>query len=316
MISKQLGTAGLVLLGAVCLAGCGNYSNEDLDFELALPQQSDIAVKMQLSVTRADSAEYYLATRSAITTFNSMVVDLTGLIEVVRGYSPTSRNGNERIWGPFPSDKDPAWEVQVVMQRSTVSPTLLRMDYWVQVRLVGQGDSAWVSFLTGNYESQGSARTGTGQIHLWANDVRTVGYPIDDDPGLVNLDHLDVTYDNAGYPITVSMTIINLPTATTKSGTYTYAQNEDGSGRMTFDWQGLTDTGVPITANMTSQWLGSGAGRADLTANLTPNLLTPTNLLLGTDCWGLDTVATYSYRVRDSVTGLPSTSGSMSNCVF
>jgi hypothetical protein len=289
--------AAWVLLGAICLTGCGNYSNEDLDFQLALPEQSDIAVKMQLSVTRADSAEYYLATRSAITTFNSMVVNLTGLIDVVRGYTPTSRHGAERIWGPFPSDKYPAWEIRVVMQRSAVSPTLLHMDYRVQVRPVGQGDSAWVNFLTGKYDSQGSARTGSGEIHLWANDVRTAGYPVDDDPGLVNLDHLDVTYNNASYPITVTMKIVNLPTATPLSGTYTYAQNQDGSGRMTFDWQGVTDTGVPITANMTSQWLGSGAGRADLTVDLTPNragVLT----LLGTDCWGVDTVAAYWFRLQ------------------
>jgi hypothetical protein len=315
MISERLDMAVWVLLGAICLTGCGNYSNEDLDFQLALPEQSDIAVKMQLSVTRYNSAEYYLATRSAITTFNNMVVDLTGLIEVVRGYTPTSRNGNERIWGPFPSDKYPNWEIRVRMQRSTVSSTLLHMEYQVEVRMVGQ-DGAWVPFLTGSYTSQGSARTGTGEIHLLASDARNALYPVNDDPGLVNLDHLDVTYDNSGFPITVEMKIVNLPSSPTQSGAYTYAQNEDGSGRMTFDWQGVTDTGVPITANMTSQWLGSGAGRADLTANLTPNLPTPPILLLGTDCWGLDTVASYSYRLRDSVTNLPSTTGSIDTCLF
>jgi hypothetical protein len=315
MISKRLGTAAFILFGAISLGGCGNYSNDDLDFELALPQQSDIAVKMQLSVSRADSAEFYLATRSAITTFNEMVGDLTGLIEVVRGYAPTSRNGAERIWGPFPSDKYPTWETRVRMQRSTGSPTLLHMDYWVEVHPIGQGNWAWVAFLTGKYDSQGSARTGSGEIHLLVNAVRSAGYLANDDPGLVNLDHVDVNYDNAGFPITVIMAIVNLPAAPTQSGTYTYAQNQDGSGRMTFDWQGPTDTGVQITANMTSQWLGSGAGRADLTADLTPNL--PNQALpLGTDCWSVDTVATYSYRVWDSVTNSPSTTGSVATCLF
>ena len=302
------------MLGLICTGACGNYSNDDLDFQLALPQQGDIAVKMQLSVTRADSAEYYLATRSAITTFNKMVADLIGLIEVVRATTPTSRNGNERIWGPFPSEKYSTWEIRVRMQRSTVSPTLLHMDYWVELRPVGQGD--WVPFLTGNYDSQGSARTGSGQIHLLANTVRGAGYPVNDDPGLVNLDHLDVTYDNAAYPITVKMSVVNLQAASTQSGTYTYAQNQDGSGKMTFDWQGVTpDTGVPITANMTSQWLGSGAGRADLTADLTPNLPNQSTPL-GTDCWGVDTVATYSYRLSDSGTGQPSTFNSVDSCLF
>ena len=316
MISRRFDITAWVLLGAISLAGCGNYSNEDLDFQLALPEQSDIAVKMQLSVTRVDSADYYLATRNAIATFNKMVADLVGLIEVVRGYVPTSRNGNERTWGPFPSKdttgKDTNWEIQVRMQRSPVSATLLHMDYWVEVRPVGQGN--WVSFLTGKYDSHGSARTGSGEIHLLANQVRLPGYPVDDDPGLVNLDHLDVTYDNSGFPITVEMTIVNLtttPTQTTQSGTYTYAQNQDGTGRMTFDWQGVTDTGIPITANMTSQWVGSGAGRADLTANITPGLPNPTTVPLGTDCWGVDTVATYSYRAQGNVTYL-----SPDSCLF
>ena len=300
----------LALLGAICAGACGNYSNEDLDFELALPDQSDIAAKMQTPVPRADSAEYYLATRSAVTTFNTMVVDLTGLIEVVRGTTPTSRNGNQRTWGPFADDKHLGWEIRVVMQRSSVSPSLLHMDYWVQVRMVGQDDSAWVSFLTGKYDSQGSARTGSGEIHLLVNDARAALYPVDDDPGLRDLDHLDVTYDNAAYPISVVMNIVNLTTATTQAGHYEYHQNQDGSGTMTFYWQGTTDTGVPITATMQSQWLGSGAGRADLTADVTPNLPNQSTTL-GTDCWDADTVATYSYRRQgDTMTG------SLDTCLF
>ncbi|HEY5281593.1 MAG TPA: hypothetical protein VIM14_02285, partial [Polyangia bacterium] len=105
-------------------------------------------------------------------------------------------------------------------------------------------------------------------------------------------------YSNASYPITVTMTIQNLPSAKAQSGFYAYSQNQDGSGTMEFDWQGVTDTGVQITATMTSRWLDSGAGRADLTADLTPNLpnhSTP----LGTDCWGADTVAAYSSRLSN-----------------
>jgi hypothetical protein len=310
MISRKLGEKVLAFIGAICLGSCGNYSNDDLDFQLALPEQSDMAVKMQLLVPRPDSAEYYLETRKAITTFNAMVRDLVGLIEHVRSNSPTSRQGDRRIWGPFPSDKYPGWEIRVVMDRSMVSSSLLHMDYWVQLRAVGPGDSAWVSFLAGDYTSQGSARTGHGNIRLLANDVRVAGYPVDDDPGLGELDHLTVTYNNADYPMTVTMDIVNLPTAKAQSGSYAYTQNQDGSGRMTFDWQGTTDTGVSITANMTSQWLGSGAGRADLTADLTPNLPDQATLL-GTDCWGMDTVATYSKRLQDNTEF-----GSPDSCLF
>jgi hypothetical protein len=294
MISKPLRTV-MGFVGVVALA-CGNYSNDDLDFQLALPQQSDLSANARLSPNQINSAEYYKDTRNAIVTFNAMVNDLLGLIENVRRYPATTRQGNRRIWGPFPADKYPTtWQTRIVMDKSTVSPTLLHMDYWVQVRPVGTDDSAWVSFLAGSYSSSGSARTGTGDIHLLASDARKATYPVDDDPGLVNLDHLDVQYDNTAYPLRVTMTIINLPKATTLSSTYDYSENLDGSGSMTFDWQG-TPNGVSITARMKAQWLGSGAGRADLTGHLTANT-SGSATLLGTDCWGVDTLASYTFRI-------------------
>ena len=292
------------------LGACGNYSNDDLDFQLALPEQTDMEARMQLSVTRIDSAEYYRATRSAITTFNGMVSTLTGLVDLVRGTTPTSRNGAERTWGPWPVEKHPDWELRLVMQRSTVSASLLHMDYRLQLRPVGAGDSAWVSFLVGQYTSSGSARTGQGDIYLRASDARAAGYPVNDDAGLTNLDYLHVTYDNATFPVRVTMDIVNLPTAKTQSGHYEYVQNQDGSGQMSFDWQGFSDTGVQVSATMQAEWIGSGAGRADLTAVRSPDqptVVTP----LGTDCWGVDAVATYSHRLLGDTT-----SGDAASCLF
>jgi hypothetical protein len=295
---------------ALWLGACGNYSNDDLDFQLALPEQTDMEAQMHLSVTRVDSAEYYRATRSAVTTFNGMVGQLVGLVDLVRGTTPTSRNGAERTWGPWPVEKHPDWELRLVMQRSTVSASLLHMDYWLQLRPVGGGDSSWVSFLVGKYTSSGSARTGQGEIHLLTAEARAAGYPVNDDPGLVNLDHLDVTYDSAAFPITVTMDIVNLPTATTQSGSYKYFQNQDGSGQMRFDWQGFTDSGAQVSATMQAEWIGSGAGRADLTAVLSPDQSTVVTTL-GTDCWGVDAVATYSHRLLGDTT-----SGEPNSCLF
>lgn len=298
------------VLAGIAVCGCGNYSNDDLDFQLALPEQSDMEAKMQLSIMRTDSAEYYQATRYAVTTFNNMVGELAGLIDVVRGNVPTSRNGDERTWGPWSLEDQPGWQIRVVMRRSTVSETLLRMDYWVEVSPLGADESSWVPFLTGMYVSSGSARTGFGEIHLLVSDVRNAGYPVDRDPGLADLVRIDVVYSNADYPISVSLYMEKLAAASTRSGQLDYVQNQDGSGRLTFDWEGQSDTGAAITARMTSQWIGSGAGRADLSADLTPNregIITT----LGIDCWGVDSVATYSYRIGDNPLA-----GDPSSCLF
>jgi hypothetical protein len=308
MISRTLALpALLVSLLAAGTCACGNYSNEDVDFQLALPEQSDIQIKMQAATLRLDSAEYYRATRTAVLTFNGLVGTLAGLIDAVRGYAPTSRHGDQRIWGPFPADKYPStWEVRVVMTRTVLSETSLRMDYAVDVRPKGLGDDAWVPFLTGDYISSGSARKGQGNIHLLASRARDAGYPVDDDPGLKELSQLDVSYSNADFPVLVTLTITNLPTASAQSGTYAYQEQADGAGSMQFDWQGTTEGGVAVTARMRAEWVGSGAGRADL-------ILAPTglNLTLGTDCWGADTAATYSYRAQGSTT-----TGDPSQCLF
>jgi hypothetical protein len=323
MTSKKILTVISMALLWVGL-GCGNYSNEDVDFQLALPDHSDMEVDMT-SVTRSDSAEYYKSTRSAVGTFNSLIVNLTAFVETVRGYTPTSRNGNERTWGPFADKEKPGWEMRVVMRRSAESATLLHMDYWVQVRQIGLGDDGWVSLLSGQYTSQGSARTGYGDIHFDVQSPRVAGYPVDDDPGLVELDHLDVCYDKsgegshcfrstAGSAMHVNMTIVNqnLPTIKTQSADYVYELAQDNSGHMQFDWQGTTeDTGLPVKATMSSRWLASGEGRADLKADLTPNL--PRDTLLGTDCWGQDSVATYSFRWGKDVVPPGATT---SVCVF
>lgn len=297
----------LCIVAAALVAGCGNYSNDDLDFQLALPEQSAIQARMELSIVRLDSAEYYRATRHAVTTFNQMVGTLTALVDLVRGTTPTQRNGNERSWGPWPVDDYPNWQLRLVMQRSSVSGSLLHMDYWLQLRPTGGDDATWVSFLAGSYTSAGSARAGQGAIRLLAADVRAAGYPIDADEGLATLDRLEVAYDTGTFPVSVVMTIVNLPSPETKVGRYDYLQNQDGSGRMSFDWEGTTETGAAIPARLLSQWVGSGAGRADLTAELVANVSTT----LGVDCWGGDSVATYSFRLRDRVaTGEPAT------CVF
>jgi hypothetical protein len=107
----------IIMLAALALAACGNYSNEDLDFQLALPADGELEAKLPQALILDNSAEYYTLTRRVVTEFNGMAVALVSLVDHVRKYSPTSRNGAERIWGPFADDKHPGWQMRVVMQR-------------------------------------------------------------------------------------------------------------------------------------------------------------------------------------------------------
>jgi hypothetical protein len=296
------------VLAAFSLGACGNYSNEDLDFQLALPEDGELEAKLPQALTLDTSSEYYKLTRQVVTTFNGWATALVGLVDRVRSYSPTSRNGAERVWGPFPDDKHPGWQIQVVMVRSTdpsVPAPGFVISYSIQLRNAAQSGSAFFELMGGNYKSSGSARRGEGEMHLYVQRARDAGYPADD---FGDLKQLDLDYHTLKYPIPVNMNITNVATAKTQQASYQYAENADGSDTLVFTLTADAVAGAPAATDVkfTSQWLGSGAGRADAyLVGATAN--TP----VGTDCWGTDTIADYVSRWN----GLGD-SGFADRCVF
>ena len=280
-----------LVFAAFSLGACGNYSNEDLDFQLALPEDGELDAKLPQALTRDDSSEYYTLTRKVVTTFNGCAAGLVSLVDRVRSYSPSSRNGAERIWGPFADDKHPGWQIRVVMVRladPSVPPPAFQISYSFQLRDTTQSGSAFFDLMTGNYKSSDSARRGKGNMHLDVQTARNAGYPADD---FGETAQLDLAYQTAQYPITVHMEIQNVATATDRQATYDYAENADGSGALVFH---LTVDSVPGATGardvkFTSRWSGSGAGRADA-------YVSTGNVAVGIDCWGQNTVADYVWR--------------------
>jgi hypothetical protein len=308
MTSRTNAIKAFLLLAATAFSACGNYSNEDLDFELALPQDGDLDAKLPQALTLDNSAEYYKLTRQVVTAFNGGATALTSLVDHVRSYPPTSRNGGERTWGPFADDKHSGWQMRVVMVRSAdpsaPAPAFV-ISYEIDLRNTVQSGSSFFTFMNGQYASSGSARHGQGQMHLAVQTARDAGYPVDD---FGDLAQLDLTYNTLSYPITVDMVIANVPTANSPGATYDYTENADGSGQLDFDWMVAAVPGGAGPTNVTfaSRWLGSGAGRADA---YVPGLAG--NTLVGTDCWGPDTLADYEWRWNGQ-----GNSGSADLCVF
>jgi hypothetical protein len=213
----------VILISLATLLGCGNYSNEDIDFQLALPEQSEIEAKPPQALIHADSAEYFIKTREAVAQFNGSLSRSIDLIEKVRGYTPTTRQGNRRIWGPFPHETHPGWLVRVVMDKSDVpeQPYLLGIKYAVQLSRRGTID--WYDFLTGSYISAGSARTGRGEIHWWLGKGRSIAYPVDAD-GMAELDEIHIQYDTQNDPISVKLQLVNVLGQSTRGMTYDYLE--------------------------------------------------------------------------------------------
>src|SRR3954467_4963489 len=127
----------IVLLCAALLAGCGgNYSNEDIEFQLALPEREDLTAKLPAqAIELADAAEYYQHTRKVVKTFNGIGDAFLSLIDNVRLEAPSERAGARRVWGPFPNREHPQWLVRVVIMRganpnvASVAVPALRFNY-------------------------------------------------------------------------------------------------------------------------------------------------------------------------------------------
>jgi hypothetical protein len=293
---------------AAALGGCGNYSNGDIDFQYALPERGDIAMKAAAlsAAPGLDKAEYYTSTRNTVRGFDALVDLFTALIDAVRAVPPTERNGEARVWGPFPEKKDPAWLVRISAVRvldTTRDPAELRFDYQVEYRHARRADMPWGLLLKGFfYPLSGGARRGRGELTLDLRQARADGYPVSD---FNELAVLTIKHQRSQFPITIAVDVQNVPDSKTPHYTYDYTENADGSGAMAFvvhpadiRWQSI---------EIKSRWLGTGAGRGD--ARVTEGLLTIVTDPTGTDCWGPDGRATYVRRGWDptKTTGDPAT---------
>ena len=98
-LSKAALTTGVLLV----LSACGNYSNTDLDFQLAIPARNDLALSLPTTAPPviSDSSQYYLETRKVVTTCNGIIDALIGLIDHMRSLPPTERQNDTRVWGPY-----------------------------------------------------------------------------------------------------------------------------------------------------------------------------------------------------------------------
>jgi hypothetical protein len=277
-----------IVLATLCAVGCGgNYSNGDVDFQYAVPARADLEVKMPLLTVTGPVAEYYRDTRNGVNGFNSFIDMITSLVDLVRAHPPSERQGDTRIWGPFPVKEDPQFEARVRMQRMGRV-----FYYWIEFRR--RGDTPWSRLIDGtaipNPTNDGSRR-GRGTISYDLTQARAQGYPVEPSNELLTL---VIEYQRIEYPHTVGLRGTNIETAKNPGATGQYRADGDGSGSLTFVSQ-TPEGGLWVQAiGLHSRWIANGAGRAD--ATIVEGLLARPGLVLATDCWGPDGAATFSFR--------------------
>jgi hypothetical protein len=279
----------VALLALAAGAGCGNYSSEDVDYQLALPEQEDVSVKLpaqQALVT--DGPEYQRKTRDVARDFNRLAFDLLTIVDHVRSLPPSERKAQSRVWGPFPHDTDRRFELGMVMDRvpdPSVARFGYRFAYAIKFRLRGSGAAGWKDLIRGSFAPSGGVRRGAGQLVLDLGLARAAGLPT---VVFGDLLRLVLDYDTGGFPVEVALRFWDVTAGEVPIASYSYAEGMDGAGEMAFAYREPRLEGSSLS--LRSRWQSAGAGQAEAEGSYKG---IPVR---GKDCWSAAAQATYSHR--------------------
>jgi hypothetical protein len=193
---------------AVALAACGNYSTEDLRFLAALPTRADLQVAVPADGNPGaatacgpmGSANVWLWAKPTSDGLNAAVGFVVSLIDVVRKYPPTDREKDLRRWGPFPDEKHPGKEIQIIIQRTYPAgedgpPVHL---YAFQARETGVG--AFRDVISGSFEGASASR-GRGTVVL---SFQTM-WDLATNESTTPHGTMEIAYDRASDPVTIDL---------------------------------------------------------------------------------------------------------------
>ncbi len=248
-------TSALAL--AVAAAGCGNYSTEDLRFLAALPQREDLAFKVPaapsgaLSACPPANANVWLAAKPVSDGINGGVDFLLALVDKVRSISPTAREDDRRIWGPFDAREHPGREVEVVMVRS-YPPELNGSPRYSYAFLARWKGTASFTPLVGGAFDGGSASRGRGLIVLDLDAMTSLGMNDGTTAGT-----MQIVYDRASDPVTIQLALSSDAFGVLQFG-YRYAGYAVGGGVFDFAFRDQNGTLLYVSTGFDAQ----GAGRA------------------------------------------------------
>src|SRR5262245_38830395 len=134
---SSLVAAAAVLL-ALAASGCGgDWSNADVEFAAAVPRRSEVTVSMPLqsglsasglreegagatSLMVGDPSQAAIDARKTAEGLDTMAGFFIQILEGATRTDPTVRTPELRIWGPFPNQDSPGWELQLVITRRPV----------------------------------------------------------------------------------------------------------------------------------------------------------------------------------------------------
>ena len=272
------------------MAACGDYSNEDLLYMSAVPSSSQLAVVLPAAMVTVTQAELAEDTHNGISSVNTMLDEVLGLVDAIRSYEPTSRTSDSRTWGPFADSNNRGWQWRLIVTRTDAT----NFTYELDVENTTATTPAWVSFFTGSFDLAGGVKQGNGSVTANFAALAAANFPLDSNTSQLATLTIDYqNYQTPGSPVSVKLMILRAapdPVSGVTSATFTYEILADGSGEIAFTLVGNVIPGPAIeTLDLNAQWLSSGAGKATLAVAAGDGAG-----MTQTECWDATFEATYN----------------------
>jgi len=283
------------MLGAISLLagaiGCGNLSNEDLLFIWGVPTKTELELVVAANTTNAQALTYqdtpsnrstlYAVSSKAALDLNGSVGSLLDFVDALgRGYPPTTRLEDARIWGPIENLEGNGVTMQLEIQRGQNDQEEARYRFCLAFakdtdvtgaapRCTEPAQNGYHTVLWGFYDPhtpEGSARAGAGDLHLDFEAMHTVGIGNTNDRGTI-----DIAYDftQGGEAKQIDLAVARPAEGTTPASTASYAYNLDLAGKVDFyvDVQNVLDQSKPDPKpqdiSIDAAWLADTSGRGN-----------------------------------------------------
>lgn len=264
------------------MCACGTLSNEDVQFIEAIPQKDQLHVQVPQGDAAQPAcalgpADVWTNAKSTGSGLNAGIDGILSIVDAVRKAPPTTRDPDQRTWGPFPDQQHAGVSVQVTMQRElNAAGVPWRWIYTVAAKRTGD----FVPIIEGEFFGA-QAKDGTGRIVLHFENSWTLGINQPNDPHAP----MSIFYDLSGDPRTISVDLTTAGGFGLVSFDYGWALYQDGHGRFDYAIPQPNGCTLQVSANFTAP----GAGK------LTYRAICPLGLVYGdiTQCWDVSACITY-----------------------
>lgn len=255
-------------LTALLATGCIQQNEGPVAVRNALPTHEQIRINVpenqRMYAGLGELSESYVLTRNISRTLNGGAAWVLILVHAVVQYPPTTAAGNTYTWGPHSDALDPAeWRLTVTELEDG------SYDWQLDGRSKLTAGSTFETIIAGMAVPGADPHRGTGSFYVDFDAAERVN-PVDNEAA----GRIDVAYDlenRDGTPSSVQMHIVAPAEGSATPGElvsadYSYFENMDGSGDLTFALnKDLDDEGsLAEDAVIRSRWIPTGAGRADM----------------------------------------------------